>query len=214
MRDISKASIVLKLNKHWREVGVSSVGKAIVDLVSGVIYAMDIDYELDENGNPIENKPPNYANPVSWNDWIQLPVRPYDLSIRSPKMEIRVPTVVITQRFDKMPKKKPKHTPNNQSVQFRDGNRCQYTGRVLLPNEGSVDHIVPRSRGGTDTWDNVAWADKSINTFKGNRLNDEVGLKLIRPPAKPREVELWETIRKPAHRDWVYFMQRLRNQTA
>ena len=56
MRDISRALLVLKLNKNWREVGISSVGKALIDLVSGVIMAMDIEYELDSYGNPIENK--------------------------------------------------------------------------------------------------------------------------------------------------------------
>jgi len=209
MNNIADLNIVLKLNKNWQEVGTSSVGKAIVDLVNGVVCAMDLDWELDENGKPVENKRPIYANPVAWETWIKLPVRPWDPSIRTSKMEIRVPTVVITSKYDKMPKKKPKKTPSNQGVQFRDGNRCQYTGRMLESEEGSVDHVIPLSRGGTDTWENVVWSAKGINSTKGNKLNSEAGLRLISPVRAPREVEAWELIRKPMHRDWIPFMRKL-----
>jgi 5-methylcytosine-specific restriction endonuclease McrA len=170
---------------------------------------MDIEWKLGEDGKPIPYTRPIYFNPVCWEDWIKLPVRPYDLAIRSTKMEIRVPTVVIAQKYDKMPKKKPKKTPSNQGVKFRDGGRCQYTGELIEDDEGSVDHIIPLSRGGTDTWDNVAWAKKEINARKGNALNSEIGLQLIQQPRQPREVELWETIRKPMHPDWVPFMRKL-----
>lgn len=212
MSNIADAQIVLKLNKHWQEVGTTNVGKALTDMVSGVVWAMQIEWELDNEGKPMENKKPVFINPVSWDTWITIPVNSWNLSIRSPKMEIRVPTVVITQNFDKMPRKKPKKVPSNQGVAFRDGYRCQYTGQLLDPEEGSVDHVVPISRGGKDTWDNVAWASKSINSMKGNKLNSEAGLKLIQPIRPPREVELWETIRKPMHPDWIPFMRRLRTQ--
>ena len=85
-------------------------------------------------------------------------------------MEIRIPTVVITKNFDRMPKKRPKKIPSNIAVQIRDGSRCQYTGKLLEPHEGSVDHVVPRSRGGAHSWNNVVWAAKDINTMKGNKL--------------------------------------------
>lgn len=188
------------------------MGKAIVDLVNGVAWAMQIEWELDENEQPVQDKKPIYVNPVSWETWITLPVKSYHLSIHSPKLEIRVPTVIIAQNFDKMPRKKPKRNPSNQGVQFRDGGRCQYTGKILNEEEGSVDHVVPLSRGGRDTWDNVVWSDKSVNATKGNRLNSEAGLHLIHPVRAPREVELWETIRKPMHPDWIPFMRKLRAQ--
>lgn len=208
MKNIADLHLVLKLNRHWAEVGTSSVGKAIVDLVGGVVLAMDISWELDENGKPLENKKPVYINPVSWKEWIELPVRDYDPSIRSVKMEIRIPTVVIAKNYDKMPKKSPKKTPSNLGVRFRDGGRCQYTGKVLSEEEGNVDHVIPLSRGGGNTWDNVVWADRSINAIKGNKLNREAGLRLIRPVQKPRIAEAWETIGRPKHRDWVPFMRK------
>lgn len=210
MRNISDAAVVLKLNKRWEEIGVSSVGKALIDLVAGVIHAVDIDYPRDEQGNPLENSAPNYIKVLPWEEWMKLPVRPSDLSIRSVRQEFRVPTVVITKDYDKMPKRKPKKNPSTSGVQMRDGNRCQYTGRLLGPDEGSVDHVVPRSRGGTDTWDNVVWADRRLNAEKGNRLNTEAKLRLIHPVRPAREIEAWELIYKPMHRDWVHFMRKMR----
>ena len=56
---------------------------------------------------------------------------------------------------------------------LRDGNRCQYTGKLLRPDEGSLDHVLPRSRGGRDTWENLVWSGKDVNARKGNRLPHE-----------------------------------------
>jgi len=59
---------------------------------------------------------------------------------------IRVPTVIVAVNYAKVPKKRPKLCA--RAIRERDRNRCQYTGRVLRPDEGSLDHVVPRSRGG------------------------------------------------------------------
>ena len=205
MRNIADKVMVLKLNKGWRPVGQATVGKSLFDLVAGVVHAMDIEYDLDDNGAPIIGKALN-MRPVKWEEWVTLPVRPYDMSIRSTKMEIRIPTIVIAKNYNKMPKKKFKKTPSNGDVRFRDGNRCQYTGRILADDEGSVDHIVPLSRGGTNTWENVAWAAKEINAQKGNKLNSECGLKVLKKPEKPADVEVWRLIRRAMHPDWKIFL--------
>ena len=208
MKNIADAHFVLKLNKLWQEIGVASVGKSLVDLVTGVVEAMNIDWELDDEGVPVEGKKPIYVEPVTWDRWVNLPVRPYDISIRSTKMEIRVPMVVIAHGYDKMPKTNPKKVPNNQSVQHRDGGRCQYTGKLLSPGEGNVDHVIPLGRGGRNTWDNVVWSERNLNLVKGDKLNKEAGLKLIRPIQKPKPIEAWEKIKRPKHRDWVPFMRK------
>ena len=112
-----------------------------------------------------------------------------------------------------MPTKRPQKFPSNIAVQLRDGNVCQYTDRMLKPGQGSVNHVIPVSRGGQNTWDNVVWADKKINSDKGKHLNEEIGLSLIQPPRKPRQIEIWETIRKPMHPDWVPFMRTLQRRS-
>jgi hypothetical protein len=59
---------------------------------------------------------------------------------------IRVPTVIVAVNFAKVPKKRPELC--TQSIREHDGNRCQYTSRLLRPEEGSLDHVAPRSRAG------------------------------------------------------------------
>jgi 5-methylcytosine-specific restriction endonuclease McrA len=47
------------------------------------------------------------------------------------------------------------------NIRERDGNRCQYTGRCCTRTEGNLDHVVPRSRGGADTWENLVWSART-----------------------------------------------------
>jgi len=105
-----------------------------------------------------------------------------------------------------VPKKRPKFSA--RSIRERDGNRCQYTGASLKPEDGSIDHVVPRSRGGANSWDNCVWASKRINALKGNRLPQEVGLKLRSVPRAPKEMPVSALIRN-AHeiRDWRLFLR-------
>src|SRR4029078_5326817 len=93
----------------------------------------------------------------------------------------------------KGPKKRPKF--GAKAIRERDGNRCQYSGRVLKPDEGRIHHILPVSRGGKDAWDNCVWACKMINSRKGNRLPDEAGLKLLSVPKAPKELPVTALIR-------------------
>ena len=104
-----------------------------------------------------------------------------------------------------MPKKRPKLCARN--IRERDGNRCQYTGALLHPDEGSLDHVVPRSRGGADTWENLVWSSKQVNTRKANRLPHEAGLKLLNVPRAPKELPVSALIRN-AHgvAEWKLFL--------
>ncbi len=71
---------------------------------------------------------------------------------------------------------------NRRAVFLRDGHRCQYCGS---PAE-NIDHVVPRSRGGTHTWDNVVAACRPCNARKEDRLLSEIGhMRLRRQPAAP-----------------------------
>jgi hypothetical protein len=70
----------------------------------------------------------------------------------------------VAVNYAHVPKKRPKLSAKN--IRERDGNRCQYTGKVLHPDEGSLDHVVPRSRGGKDSWENLVWSAKEVNHRK------------------------------------------------
>jgi len=79
---------------------------------------------------------------------------------------------------------------------------------LLRPEEGSLDHVLPRSRGGKDEWGNLVWSDKTVNAKKGNRLPHEAGLKLLRVPRAPKELPVTSLIHN-AHGivDWKLFVK-------
>jgi hypothetical protein len=208
---------VLKLNSAWQAVGQSTVGKALVDLAAGkCALALDIEYEKDEQGNYIldENGWPSgesWPRPVTWEEWIALPVRPFDDVIHygNGSKTMRAPTVIIAKNFSKMPKKSFKGKPSKDAIWIRDGGVDQYTGKKLKRAEATIDHILPQSRGGQNTWENLALTAKEINSKKGNRLNSEVGLTLIREPKAPRPIPLFQLIREIRHQDWKRFLPHL-----
>ncbi|MEO7677458.1 MAG: HNH endonuclease, partial [Verrucomicrobiota bacterium] len=79
--------------------------------------------------------------PVPWDEWITLPVREQNQAIHTVRGAIRLPTVIVLANFARVPKKRPKFC--SRTLRERDGNRCQYTGKILKPEEGSIDHILP-----------------------------------------------------------------------
>ena len=99
---------------------------------------------------------------------------------RSERIEVGIPSVVKLTDFVRVPFRRT--VPVTRRAVFgRDGHRCQYCGG---PAE-SIDHVLPRSRGGGHTWDNVVACCRRCNVRKGDRLPDEAGLALRRQPAAP-----------------------------
>ena len=78
----------------------------------------------------------------------------------------------------------------------------------MKPDQGSLDHVLPRSRGGKDAWENLVWSSKAINARKGNRLPHEAGLRLLAVPRAPKELPVSAFIRN-AHEiaDWRFFVE-------
>lgn len=192
MSEVLNKAMVLVLNRNWQAINVRTPADAFCQMATGVATALEIEGE-------------EYIRPVSWAEWITLPVREQDQAVRTARGAIRVPTVIVALNFDRVPKKRPKLCA--KTIRERDGNRCQYTGRVLRPEEGSLDHVLPRSRGGQDTWENLVWSAKDVNTRKGNRLPHEAGLKLLSVPRAPKEQLVTATIRN-SHSipEWKLFL--------
>ena len=76
-----------------------------------------------------------------------------------------------------------------------------------LEHRGSLDHVVPRSRGGKDAWENLVWSAKEVNQRKADRLPQEAGLKLLSKPRPPKELPASAFIRNPHEvDDWNLFL--------
>jgi HNH endonuclease len=70
--------------------------------------------------------------------------------------------------------------PTRANIMLRDEDTCQYCGKHL--RDLTLDHVIPRSRGGQSTWENLVACCRSCNGRKGNRLAHDVGMRLIRQP--------------------------------
>jgi len=131
--------------------------------------------------------------PYKWDDWIKLPDDTNAKCVSTINGRIKIPTVIILCNFNRVPMKIPKFTM--KGIWTRDGGICQYTGKKLSNNEGNIDHILPKSRGGKTTWTNCVLSHKSVNAKKANRTPEEAGLQLIKPPSVPRQLPITFYIR-------------------
>jgi len=77
----------------------------------------------------------------------------------------------------------------NKNLFARDKHMCLYCGDYLYDCELTRDHVVPASRGGTDTWENVVTACRTCNHFKADKLLDEIGMRLLAVPYAPNRAE-------------------------
>jgi 5-methylcytosine-specific restriction endonuclease McrA len=124
-----------------------------------------------------------------------LPVQgePLAATLRSPSISIEVPQIIQLRRYVNVPRRGAAWS--RASVFQRDGYRCIYCGaqpgdkqrgKILTKSSFNLDHIIPRSRGGDNTWGNTAVSCQRCNDVKRSRTPQEAGLKLLWEPKTPR----------------------------
>ena len=101
---------------------------------------------------------------------------------RSERVEMDAPSVLRLRHFVRVPYRATAPL-TRRAVFARDGWRCQYCGATAE----NLDHVIPKSRGGTHTWDNVVAACRRCNSKKENRLVADAGLRLARVPVAPSD---------------------------
>jgi 5-methylcytosine-specific restriction endonuclease McrA len=105
--------------------------------------------------------------------------------VRAERLSMPAPSVIRLHTFVRVPHRS--RVPLSRRAIFaRDDHRCQYCDRVAE----NIDHVVPKSRGGTHTWENVVAACRSCNARKEDRLPAEVGFQLRQLPREPH-ADLW-----------------------
>jgi 5-methylcytosine-specific restriction endonuclease McrA len=131
-------------------------------------------------------------------------VAEYDEMVHSPSTQIRIPSVVVLKDYVK-PARTAAFTRFN--LFLRDEFCCQYCG---AKGEMTFDHVVPRSRGGKTTWDNVVAACGPCNLQKGSRTLQHAGMHLRKKPLRPNPEQLQNTGRKfppnHLHVSWMDFL--------
>lgn len=158
---------VLVLNRHWTAVHVTSARRALVLLYGEHARVVADDYSTHD-----------------FKSWRELSeVMSQVQKITTPSFEIAVPEVIMLTEFSRFPPRQLKFSRKN--IYLRDSHTCQYCGKVPKKEELTIDHVLPRSRGGKTTWENVVLACIKCNMRKGNKLLHEAGLKLLNQPVKP-----------------------------
>ena len=154
---------VLVLNRLYQPVHVTSVRRAIILLYRGAAKAVDEQYQT-----------------FDFESWADLAVAIHHESIGTSSRRLRVPRVILLQAYDHLPRAKVRFSRLN--IYARDRNTCQYCGEVLPSGELTLDHVIPRSRGGSSTWENLVACCHPCNRRKGNQFAAEASMKLLREP--------------------------------
>jgi 5-methylcytosine-specific restriction endonuclease McrA len=125
--------------------------------------------------------------------------------VRGVGFDLQAPRVIRLTACDRAPRQGLRF--NRRNVFARDGNQCQYCGRGFPTSELSLDHVVPRSRGGITSWENIVCACVACNVRKGGRTPHEATMQLVRQPVKPRRSPLLSIkLGNPKYESWRSFV--------
>ena len=176
---------VLVLNKLWTAVHVVSVREAITLLFGGedgtdkariIVPALDF-------------------QSFTWEDWAKLEPAPGEDVIHGIGQPFKIPEVIMLTSYDEQPQART--TFSRRTIHRRDHFTCQYCGDKVK-NEGTIDHIKPRSQGGGTTWENCVLACVQCNSQKADRTPEKAvrtknqrwkgpsPMKLLSIPKKPK----------------------------
>ncbi|HJL42670.1 MAG TPA: HNH endonuclease [Myxococcales bacterium LLY-WYZ-16_1] len=159
---------VLVLNRLYQPVNITTVRRAFALLYQGTAKAIDREFQT-----------------FDFESWAALSAEVNDPNvIRTVARTIRIPRVIILQVFERFPRLHVRFS--RQNIYLRDKLTCQYCGHRFARNDLNLDHVIPRSRGGRTTWENVVCSCVTCNLKKGNRLPHEAGMRLLKAPSRPR----------------------------
>lgn len=169
---------VLVLNRYFMAIQVTIVKEAICALVTGKAKIVDKEYAMYTLEQwKIYTKEYCKTEEIG-TDYIGL--------IRSPTTTILSPQVILLPdcEFNSPMIKTVKYSRRN--IYQRDGNTCQYCHRKVGNQHMTLDHVVPKSKGGKSTWSNVVASCTWCNAEKGDKLLSELGWKLDKLPTPPK----------------------------
>ena len=191
-------SSVLVLNRLYVAIQVMSVKRAFCLLCKDLAEVISVEngsyaaYSFSTWKEVSEFK--SLAEQAQEDDWIQ-----------AVNFKIQVPRVIRLLNYDLFPKNVVKF--NRRNIFLRDENRCQYCYHKFPTCQLSLDHVIPKSRGGGTTWENIVCACLKCNVRKGGRTPQEAGMRLRRKPFKPkRSPVLCQQLTSVKYQSWKAFL--------
>jgi len=173
---IALDSKVLVLNRLYMAVRVISARRAFRLLIKNLAEVISV-----EDGK--------YCN-YDFQTWTDLAALQQQFErdqhdwVRTVRFDIAVPRIIRLLGYDRLPQQQVKL--NRKNIFARDRNQCQYCGKTFATSELSIDHIIPKSQSGGETWDNLVCACTGCNARKGGRTPDQARLTLVRRPVRPK----------------------------
>ncbi|MBK8978941.1 MAG: HNH endonuclease [Planctomycetes bacterium] len=160
-------SAALVLNRSWLAIATTTVREALAMMYTGTARAIRPEtYEVHE-----------------FDSWASLAVPPDSPCVRTVTLRIRVPEVIVLSRLDRLP---PRAVPFTRRNLFRrDRDTCQYCGAKPGRRNLSIDHVVPRSKGGESSWTNCVLACLRCNRRKADLTPREANMPLRKKPKAP-----------------------------
>jgi 5-methylcytosine-specific restriction endonuclease McrA len=172
----------LVLNRGWLAIASTPVRNALRLLYSEAALVVQPDtFEVHD-----------------FESWSRLEVPEGEQSISTVRLKLCIPEVIVLNSFSGIPRQSLPFTRKN--LIRRDHSTCQYCGKQPGQAQLSVDHVIPRSKGGETSWANCVLACLRCNHRKGNKLASEVGMILLQEPKPPAWSPIFEVAgaEKPA----------------
>ncbi len=184
---------VLVLNKRWEAIQTASVREAIGLVAKGSAFVIDpTTYERHDL--------------MSWNDASKAAAVVGKLVVRSQHLALVAPEVVVLNDYEGRGERSVVFSRKN--IFKRDRYACQYCGTQPGPEELTIDHVFPKSRGGLSTWENCLLACVECNKIKANRTPAEAGMPPRKTPKKPTWTTLYQISPRLRRESWEQFLGR------
>lgn len=190
---MKKFTDVLILNRSWCPVQICDWKKAISLIYQDAAKPLDMDFV-------------SYTF-KDWTDFSASTTAKDYPKVHSSSLQIAIPEVITLTKYDRLPIRDVKYS--RQTLFERDGYRCAYCGGIFQKHELTVDHIIPRSKGGMTTFLNTISSCKSCNFTKADRTPEQAGMHLLFRPKKPKWISPLHKVGKHAQlKSWQRFMER------
>ncbi len=160
---------VLVLNKSWIAVQIATARRALSLIYQGLAKVIDVHDEYKT---------------YDFESWRDLSAGETEEVVRSVNFTIKIPEIIVLTLYGGLPRRDV--VLSRKNIFERDKNTCQYCSKQCKREDLTIDHVIPRSRGGTNSWTNLVIACYPCNMKKANRLPKEAGMHPRSTPKKPR----------------------------
>lgn len=157
----------LVLNRNWQPIGFATVARSLTLVVAERARIVD----------------PADFQQYSWSDWAKRIPQHDEPFVQAVQFRLRVPEVITLTEYDRVPSNSV--TFSRRNIYKRDRFTCQYCGLQPGSEELTIDHVLPRSRGGTSSWENCVLACLECNKRKADRTPNEAHMPLRKEPVRP-----------------------------